>query len=222
MPPDPSLRASIENWIIKYIEDNGLTTVVGVIVLICIFSYLLGMASLWIWKRKALIADSDKSLSEAIKNSMEIAQSLNNASNSYVDATDTINLGLRHLLDAINNDDKSQMAKSREELCRDYNNEFLRALRNLLVIREASRNTRYNRIAVHTEAIRALKTTLKFLKMVNNPLLLGKINNNSSYSLDPSTLTPVREFVRKFNPKWALFTWWEYRSFNKHLLSYES
>ncbi|MGD9874612.1 MAG: hypothetical protein AB7T27_10130 [Kiritimatiellia bacterium] len=221
MANDSGLKASVEGWIVRYIEDNGLTVPVTLIVLVCILFYVLGLVSLWVWKRASLITDCDKSLSEAIKNSIENAKSVNDASDGYVDATDTLNLGLRQLLDAIRSGDASRMVDAREELCRAFGTDYFRCLRNLLVLREASRNKQHNRAAVKGEAIRALKTALKFLQTVNGTELLNRIGNPSPFMLDPTTLTPLREYIRRFNPIWAIPTRLKYRSLNRRLVAYE-
>src|SRR3989339_162961 len=209
-PPAPSLQATIETWVVTYIKDNGLELPIIVIAIVCFCFYLLGMGSLWVWKRKALIADQAKSLSEAIKIDMDIAVSINNASNQYNDAIDTMNLNLRDLLDAINASNNDKAKSMREELCRHFSVACCRDLKNLLSLREASRNASHNRMAVNEDAIRMLKTTLKYLKVVNLPALLSRIGNPEPFRLDPTSLNPVKHFIYEFNPVWAILTWRKY------------
>lgn len=187
---------ALTDALIQHLQDNGLDDYIwkGALVLVC-WTVVTAILTRWFSTRRIISQIRREGIEEKLKNG-DVIERIEKSRTDLSAKSESINMFLSEIRDALKSGDKKRLHEVREETCRTYSIDYLDQLRRYVedIKIFCDHADALDRVII--DILPALDTIKRFLDVINSEKILSKLDYPSKYRLDPN---PQKIFFRKIS-----------------------
>lgn len=183
---------------IEFIKKNHYESIYYIICFLIIIAYLLGTLITWIYAKRKISADIEKTKIESKMTRMNLVDKIREAQLKFVEDSKLLQDCIKDIIDALRNRDKENARKLREDAKTFYFNDYYESLKYYLSLAEIDLddNRKGRKHFIDDVIFRHYASTNNFLQAINDENILQILNITERTIISRETLNSTVRYVQ--------------------------